>query len=61
MNTPCTKRCAFTARAPCEGCGRSLEEIRSWKKLTPFRRKAIERELPARMGKLAHTGSSGSQ
>lgn len=52
MITPCTKRCSFTARAPCEGCGRSLEEIRSWKKLTPFRRTAIERELPARMRRL---------
>lgn len=61
MNTPCTKRCAFTAGAPCEGCGRSLEEVRSWKKLTPFRRTAIARELPARMRKLARCGSSGRQ
>ncbi|APP82698.1 MULTISPECIES: DUF1289 domain-containing protein [Lysobacteraceae] len=51
MKTPCRNRCVFTAAAICEGCGRSQAEIRLWKKMTPYRRAAIERELnlPARM------------
>lgn len=37
----------------CEGCGRTRAEIQAWRKLTPFRRQAVERDLGRRMRQLA--------
>ncbi|MCY3598237.1 MAG: DUF1289 domain-containing protein [Rhodospirillales bacterium] len=36
----------------CLGCGRTDAEIREWRKLTPFRRGRLERELARRLAKL---------
>lgn len=48
--SPCTDVCLFDPRNEwCHGCGRSREEIKTWQKLTPFRRTALERELPRRL------------
>ncbi|WP_237050519.1 DUF1289 domain-containing protein [Microvirga ossetica] len=42
--------CAFDGRTGwCLGCGRTIPEIREWRKLTPYRRTALLRELPRRV------------
>ncbi len=51
---PCISVCEFDGRTGyCFGCGRTMEDIRAWKKLTPFRREALRRELPRRVEKVA--------
>ena len=51
---PCVSVCEFDGRSGhCVGCGRTLAEIRAWKKMTPFRREALRRELPRRVAKVA--------
>lgn len=48
--SPCTDVCQFDPHMRwCAGCGRTLEEIRSWRKLTPFRQRVILNELERRM------------
>ncbi|WP_421577962.1 DUF1289 domain-containing protein [Shinella sp. M31] len=50
IESPCTDLCAFDPRKKwCVGCGRTLEEIKAWKKLTPFRRQALSNDLKHRM------------
>lgn len=39
----------------CEGCGWTLKETAEWRKLSPYRRRAVERELDRRMAKLGRT------
>ncbi|WP_244477084.1 DUF1289 domain-containing protein [Methylobacterium sp. Leaf117] len=47
---PCTGVCRFDGRTGwCLGCGRTVPEIRAWRKSTPFRRTALARELPRRV------------
>ena len=64
--SPCTDICRFDAATGwCEGCGRTRDETVQWRKLTPFRRGAVERELPRRMRQLSGrtavvTSSDGS-
>ncbi|MFC5343678.1 DUF1289 domain-containing protein [Brevundimonas staleyi] len=53
VKTPCIDICVFdTATGWCVGCGRTRPEVAQWRKLTPFRRKAIERDLPRRTATL---------
>ncbi|HAF80427.1 MAG TPA: DUF1289 domain-containing protein [Brevundimonas sp.] len=53
MKTPCIDICVFDSTTGwCVGCGRTRPEVAQWRKLTPFRRKAVERELPRRMAAL---------
>jgi hypothetical protein len=53
---PCTSVCQFDGRTGwCLGCGRTVLEIRAWRKMTPFRRMALARELPRRIGQVAGT------
>lgn len=50
VKSPCTDVCIFSnTKGWCEGCGRTLQEAREWRKLSPFHRKKIERELPSRL------------
>jgi len=60
VKTPCIDICIFdSATGWCVGCGRTRPEVAQWCKLSPFRRKAIERELPRRMTALgAKAGAS---
>ncbi|MDO9428767.1 MAG: DUF1289 domain-containing protein [Methylobacterium sp.] len=52
-NDPCIAACRFDGRTGwCVGCGRTIPEIRAWTKLTPFRRTALLRDLPARVRKV---------
>ncbi len=51
--SPCVDVCRVDPRTGwCLGCGRTSAEIRGWVKLTPFRRKRLERELAQRVAKL---------
>ncbi|SHI97524.1 hypothetical protein SAMN02745911_1288 [Aureimonas altamirensis DSM 21988] len=52
--SPCTEQCLYDPRNRwCSGCGRTREEIRTWQKLTPFRRTALQSELRRRLNRLA--------
>ena len=51
--SPCIDVCRLDPRTGwCLGCGRTSAEIKAWVKLTPFRRKRLERELAQRVAKL---------
>lgn len=51
---PCTGVCAWDGKTGwCLGCGRTVPEIKAWRKLTPYRRTALLRELPRRMEQLS--------
>jgi hypothetical protein len=46
----CVSVCQFDGRTGwCVGSGRTIPEIRAWKKMTPYRRTSLIRELPRRM------------
>ena len=56
--SPCVDVCRVDPRTGwCLGCGRTDAEIRDWVKLTPFRRKRLERELARRVAKLGQRAS----
>jgi uncharacterized protein len=60
MNSPCIDVCRFDAPTGwCEGCGRTRAEIAQWRKLSPYRRLGVERELPRRLDKLEKRHGSG--
>ncbi|WP_183437304.1 DUF1289 domain-containing protein [Methylobacterium sp. R2-1] len=47
---PCTGVCQFDNRTGwCAGCGRTMSEIKAWRKMTPYRRTALSRELQRRI------------
>jgi len=49
VESPCVKRCEVdSTRQACRGCGRTLDEIGNWSKLSPAERRRIMAELPAR-------------
>ncbi|MBQ0821912.1 DUF1289 domain-containing protein [Microvirga sp. HBU67558] len=49
-DNPCISECEFDGCTGwCLGCGRTIPEIREWRKLTPYRRTALLRELPRRV------------
>lgn len=53
VKSPCKDLCRFDASTGwCEGCGRTRTEAAEWRKLSPFRRGAIERELDRRLSRL---------
>lgn len=59
-DNPCVSVCEFDGRTGwCLGCGRTIPEIREWRKLTPYRRTALLRELPRRV-KQARTDNEAS-
>ena len=56
--SPCIDICRFNpATGWCEGCGRTRNETVEWRKLSPYRRRAVERELDRRMAKLGRTSA----
>ncbi len=49
IETPCIQVCEIDATSQlCSGCGRSLQEIAQWGRLTAAERSQIMRELPSR-------------
>lgn len=52
-DSPCTDVCRFDPRNKwCVGCGRTTDEIKTWRKLSPFRKTALSTELARRMKRL---------
>jgi hypothetical protein len=50
MDSPCTKICTLDAHSGlCMGCGRTIEEIAGWSRMSDAERARIMLELPARM------------
>jgi len=41
MLTPCIKVCVLDESGVCEGCSRTVDEIRNWTKMTDFERHII--------------------
>ena len=51
IETPCIKVCVIDpVHKLCEGCGRSLQEIAQWGRMSEGERKAIMATLPGRLG-----------
>ena len=47
---PCIGVCRWDGRSGwCVGCGRTVPEIKAWRKLSPYRRSALLRKLPRRV------------
>ena len=60
-DTPCINICNFDGQSgQCEGCGRTRAEIAGWRKLSPYQRRAIERDLPRRTAKIERHKSRSS-
>ncbi|GJE47019.1 hypothetical protein GOFOIKOB_0038 [Methylobacterium tardum] len=56
---PCISVCQFDGRTGwCVGCGRTVQEIRTWRKMTPYRRTALTRELPRRVTQVSGAGTN---
>ncbi|GJD55115.1 DUF1289 domain-containing protein [Methylobacterium dankookense] len=56
---PCIGVCRFDGKSGwCAGCGRTVPEIRAWRKMTPFRRDALARDLPRRVKRAAAEGDA---
>jgi predicted Fe-S protein YdhL (DUF1289 family) len=50
ISSPCVKICTLDARAGlCLGCGRTLDEIAGWTRMSSAERAHIMAELPARL------------
>jgi predicted Fe-S protein YdhL (DUF1289 family) len=50
METPCVKICTLDARSGlCLGCGRTIDEIADWGRMSDAERRRIMAELPARV------------
>jgi predicted Fe-S protein YdhL (DUF1289 family) len=49
METPCVNVCTLDTRTRrCLGCGRTIEEIAAWSRMSDAERRRIMAELPAR-------------
>lgn len=50
ISTPCIRVCVIDpARKLCEGCGRTLQEIAQWSRLSEEQRLTIMAQLPKRL------------
>ena len=59
ISSPCTGICTIDpACGLCLGCGRSVDEIVAWGRLSEPERRAIMAELPARLDEAAGPGAS---
>jgi predicted Fe-S protein YdhL (DUF1289 family) len=51
--SPCSDICSFDPRNKwCVGCGRTANEIKAWKKMSPFHKASLSADLKRRMQKL---------
>ena len=54
MISPCISLCILDPETElCEGCGRSLDEISHWSRMTDEHRRAVMTALPTRLEGLA--------
>jgi len=60
--SPCIDVCQFTGpRGWCIGCGRTREECQQWKRMKPYARNALLRELRQRMARIERSKASHGQ
>jgi hypothetical protein len=60
IESPCVKICTLDARSGlCLGCGRTLDEIAQWRKLSDAERKRVMAELPARLAAPPQRNAAG--
>ncbi|MFF0952896.1 DUF1289 domain-containing protein [Rhizobium leguminosarum] len=53
VETPCTDVCQFDpCKKWCVGCGRTGEEIKAWRKLSPYQRTILSNDLKRRLKRL---------
>lgn len=53
ITSPCIDVCRFDARTGwCKGCGRTIPEIRDWRKMGNAGRKSVTRDLNRRLERL---------
>jgi len=53
LETPCTRICTLDPRSEhCIGCGRSLQEITQWTRLSADERSRVMQRLPERLARL---------
>ncbi|WEK49202.1 MAG: DUF1289 domain-containing protein [Candidatus Kaistia colombiensis] len=58
MISPCISVCVLDPQTElCEGCGRSLDEISQWSRMTENQRRAVMDRLPARLESLTRTNA----
>lgn len=49
IETPCIQVCTLDPRTDlCRGCGRTIDEVAGWSRMTAEERRRIMAELPAR-------------
>jgi len=54
LETPCVKVCAYDPGSGlCRGCGRTLDEIAAWTRLSDSERKDVMEKLPGRLRQLS--------
>ncbi|MCX5520341.1 DUF1289 domain-containing protein [Kaistia defluvii] len=58
MISPCISLCVLDPESElCEGCGRSLDEISQWSRMTDDQRRAVMSRLPERLKDLVSTST----
>lgn len=61
LKSPCTGVCSFDGpSAYCVACLRTMDEARSWKKMTDFKRHQIINDSTRRRKKLERTPATGT-
>ncbi|OYW19329.1 DUF1289 domain-containing protein [Phenylobacterium sp.] len=54
---PCISVCSFDGRSGwCIGCGRTVPEIRAWRKMQPRARQMMSKDLKRRVDRLSEQG-----
>ena len=54
QKSPCIAVCEFGGpKGWCLGCGRTRDELKTWKAMKPFAKTKLENELKRRMTKIA--------
>ncbi|MEM5474451.1 DUF1289 domain-containing protein [Hoeflea sp. AS60] len=55
-DSPCADLCRFDPRNKwCAGCGRTMDEIKAWRKMSPYHRTNLLTELKRRMKRLKNS------
>jgi predicted Fe-S protein YdhL (DUF1289 family) len=53
VETPCISVCQLDpALRQCVGCGRTIDEIGRWSRMTPVERRAVMAQLPVRLAQI---------
>lgn len=50
VESPCIKVCVLDARSLCVGCGRTLDEIAAWSRLSADEQRAVRAKAAERLG-----------